>query len=83
MPEVADGAGLLFNPHDSEDVARAITDILLDSELRGRMERLGLQRAAGFTWQKSAFATLEVYREIVGRTQPKMARVAVAAQRKS
>ena len=61
MPEVADGAGLLFDPRRTEDIARAMRDILLDGELRGRMERLGLHRAAGFTWRKSARATLDVY----------------------
>ena len=65
MPEVADGAGLLFDPHQTGEVTRALKDILLDSELRGRMERLGLQRAASFTWKKSARATLEVYKEVV------------------
>jgi len=78
MPEVADGAGLLFNPRDSEDIARALKDILLDSELRARMERLGLQRAAAFTWQKSARATLEVYREVV-ETQSEVVRHTEAA----
>jgi len=29
------------------------------------MERLGLQRAAHFSWQKSARATLRVYEEVV------------------
>jgi glycosyltransferase involved in cell wall biosynthesis len=65
MPEVADGAGLLFDPHQTAEITRALKDILLDSELRGRMERLGLQRAAGFTWKKSARATLDVYKEVV------------------
>jgi glycosyltransferase involved in cell wall biosynthesis len=65
MPEVADGAGLLFDPHRIEEITRAMKDILLDSELRGRMERLGLQRAATFTWKKSARATLAVYKEVV------------------
>jgi glycosyltransferase involved in cell wall biosynthesis len=65
MPEVADGAGLLFDPHQTSEITRAMKDILLDSELRGRMERLGLHRAAGFTWKKSAQATLEVYRQVV------------------
>jgi glycosyltransferase involved in cell wall biosynthesis len=82
MPEVADGAGLLFDPHQTDDIARALADILLDSELRARMERLGLQRAAGFTWQKSASATLDVYREVVGTRQPLLARAAVAGLRK-
>jgi glycosyltransferase involved in cell wall biosynthesis len=83
MPEVADGAGLTFNPHDADDMARAITDILVDSELRARMERLGLQRAAGFTWLKSAGATLAVYRDIVARNEPRRVRMAAAGQHKS
>lgn len=65
MPEVADGAGLLFDPHQVEEITRAMRDILLDGELRSRMERLGLQRAAAFTWKKSARATLEVYKDVV------------------
>jgi glycosyltransferase involved in cell wall biosynthesis len=64
MPEVADGAGLLFDPHQTEAITRALKDILLDAELRHRMERLGLQRAAAFTWKKSARATLDVYEEV-------------------
>lgn len=63
MPEVADGAALLFDPHDPQAIKRAIADILKEGELRNRMERLGLQRAASFSWQKSAEATLAVYRE--------------------
>jgi glycosyltransferase involved in cell wall biosynthesis len=65
MPEVADGAGLLFNPRNTGDITRAMADILRDPALRGRMERLGLQRATQFTWQKSARATLDVYAEVV------------------
>ncbi len=65
MPEVADGAGILFDPHSVEEIERAMADILLDPELRARKERLGLQRAATFSWQKSARATLDVYREVV------------------
>jgi len=64
MPEVADGAGLLFDPVDAGDIKRALADILLDPELRARLERLGLQRASLFTWQKSARATLDVYQNV-------------------
>jgi len=65
MQEVADGAGLLFNPHDIADIQHCMEDILLDPELRARKERLGVHRATHFSWQKSARATLEVYREVV------------------
>ena len=76
MPEVADGAGLLFNPHDTGDIARALKDILIDPELRSRLERLGVQRAAHFTWQKSARATLDVYREVAASPAPAVAALA-------
>jgi glycosyltransferase involved in cell wall biosynthesis len=85
MPEVADGAGLFFDPRQTDSIALAIRDVLLDGELRARMERLGLQRAAAFSWKKSARATLDVYEEVVNSRrgsvpQPLRAR-AMAASR--
>jgi glycosyltransferase involved in cell wall biosynthesis len=44
-----------------DEIVRAIADLLLDAELRARMERLGLQRAAYFSWQKTAQRTLDVF----------------------
>ncbi len=69
MPEVADSAGLLFDPNDASEMARAMSDILLDSELRARLERLGQQHAASFSWQKSAAKTLNAYYEVAGVAQ--------------
>lgn len=66
MPEVADGAGILFDPHSREEMARAIGDVLRDPELRQRMERLGSQRAAHFSWEQSARRTLDVYYDVAG-----------------
>jgi glycosyltransferase involved in cell wall biosynthesis len=48
-------------------MVRALADLLLDSELRARMERLGVQRAAHFSWQKTAQRTLEVFHEVAER----------------
>jgi hypothetical protein len=66
MPEVADGAGILFDPHSTADMARAISDVLLDHELRARLERRGVQRAAQFSWELAARLTLQVYYEVAG-----------------
>jgi len=66
MPEVADGAAILFDPHSSTEIGRAISDVLLDSELRARLERLGTQRAAQFSWEQAARRTLEVYYDVAG-----------------
>lgn len=66
MPEVADGAAILFDPYDSGEIARALADLLLDAQLRARMERLGQQRAAAFSWKRTAASTLEIYRQVAG-----------------
>jgi glycosyltransferase involved in cell wall biosynthesis len=66
MPEVADSAALLFDPYQTGEIARAMADALLDPELRGRLERLGQQHAAGFSWRRSAAQTLNAYYETVG-----------------
>jgi len=69
LPEVVDGAAILFDPYAIDEIVRAIADLLLDSELRSRMERLGLQRASHFSWRKSAERTLDVYREVAAKPQ--------------
>jgi glycosyltransferase involved in cell wall biosynthesis len=77
LPEVVDGAAILFDPYAIDEMVRAIADVLLDAELRGRMERLGIQRAAHFTWQKTAQRTLEAFHLVMA--QPRAAvRQAVA-----
>jgi len=78
LPEVVDGAAILFDPYAVDEMVRAIADILLDAELRGRMERLGIQRAAHFSWQKTAQKTLQVFHEVV--EQPSVVSRRVAAQ---
>jgi glycosyltransferase involved in cell wall biosynthesis len=70
MPEVADGAAILFDPHSTHEMARAMSDVLLDHELQARLERLGIQRAAQFSWEQAARRTLQVYYEVAGATYP-------------
>ncbi len=64
LPEVVDGAAILFDPYAVDEIVRAMADLLLDAELRLRMERLGLQRAAHFSWQKAADHMLDVFCEV-------------------
>jgi glycosyltransferase involved in cell wall biosynthesis len=64
MPEVANAAGILFDPYSVPEIARAMQDVLLDSELRSRLERLGLKRAATFSWNRAAQKTLDVYYQV-------------------
>ncbi len=78
LPEVVDGAAILVDPYSIEELARAMSDILVDSELRGRFERLGIRRAAQFKWQDTAKGTLEVYRSVCRQTAAPARRGALA-----
>ena len=69
LPEVVDGAAILFDPYAIDEIVRALADMLLDSELRSRMERLGLQRAAHFSWQKTAQRTLAVFHDVLEKSR--------------
>jgi glycosyltransferase involved in cell wall biosynthesis len=66
MLEVADSAALLFNPKSDAEMVRAMRDLLIDAELRARMERLGLQRSSQYSWERTARQTLEVYYQVAG-----------------
>ncbi len=83
MPAVADGAAILFDPRSTSEMTRAMADLLRDAELRARMERLGGQRAAHFSWQQSAQKTLEVYYSVAEshrRASPQQVHAPVSSQ---
>jgi glycosyltransferase involved in cell wall biosynthesis len=60
-------------------MARAMADLLLDAELRGRMERLGQSRAAQFNWQCTAQRTLEVFHRVAEGTRQTAARATASS----
>ncbi len=61
---VAGGAGLAVDPTDAEAIAGALASLLDDPDLRDRMRRAGLQRAAEHTWDRTAQQTADVYRQV-------------------
>jgi glycosyltransferase involved in cell wall biosynthesis len=75
MPDVADSAALLFDPTSQRDLVFAMRDLLLNPELRQRMERLGVQRAAMFSWTNSAAKTLDLYYAVAGDASKRSAAV--------
>ena len=69
MPEVADSAALLFDPRSRGQIVLAMRDLLLNPELRMRMERLAQQRTAMFAWERTAAKTLDVYHAVAGENR--------------
>jgi glycosyltransferase involved in cell wall biosynthesis len=60
LPETAGDAAVLFDPLDVDDIASAIARAVREREA---LAQRGLERAAQFSWQRSAAATASVYRE--------------------
>ncbi|MGB9723514.1 MAG: glycosyltransferase family 4 protein [Chloroflexia bacterium] len=61
LPEVVGEAGLLVNPLDEEEVVAALGRLLEDASLRAELGRRGRERAAAFSWERTAQETLRVY----------------------
>jgi alpha-1,3-rhamnosyl/mannosyltransferase len=68
LPEVGGDAALYFRPEDPEDMAAKIVRLLSDGDLRTALRARGRERAAAFTWEKTAAETLAFYRTVLGRT---------------
>jgi len=64
LPELAGQAALLFDPRSVDAIAQAIRELLNDPNRRADLTRLGLERAAQFTWEETARRTVSVYRQI-------------------
>ncbi len=64
LPEVVGSAGLTVNPFDEEQLTAALGKLIDDENLRAHLHRIGIERAAQFSWQKTAQLTLAVYEQV-------------------
>lgn len=67
MPEVLGDAALYFDPGDVEALTETIERALGDAGLRAELRRRGLERAAQFSWRRTAERTLDLYHRVLGR----------------
>jgi glycosyltransferase involved in cell wall biosynthesis len=71
IPEVGGDAVLYFDPEDPASIALAVREPLGDAGLRERLSAAGLERAAEFTWRRTAEQTVESYeRAMASRSAP-------------
>lgn len=56
MPETAGAAACLVDPTSPEDIAAAICQVTSDSRLRAALREKGFERAAQFSWERTANA---------------------------
>jgi glycosyltransferase involved in cell wall biosynthesis len=63
LPEVVGDAALLINPEHDEEITVALWRLLTDQPLWEELRAKGLQRAAAFSWERTAQQTMAVYRK--------------------
>jgi alpha-1,3-rhamnosyl/mannosyltransferase len=61
LPEVVGNAGLLIDPCDVDVIARGMVRLWQDEALRDELSVRGLERARGFSWERTASQTLSAY----------------------
>ena len=73
LPEVVDDAALLVDPYSVEDIARGLTRVLTDDELRAQLVARGRIRAQAFSWEQSVEKIHATYLKVLGAPVPAVA----------
>jgi O-antigen biosynthesis alpha-1,3-mannosyltransferase len=61
LPEVVGDGGVLVDPCDVDAIAGGMVQLWQDEALRKELSRRGLERACGFSWERTANQTLSAY----------------------
>ena len=60
MKEVGGSASLFVNPKDIEEIREKMELVASDNSLRQALKKLGIERAANFTWEKTTASVKDV-----------------------
>jgi len=64
LPEVVGDGALMINPFDTEELSKAMAEVLEKDDLKADLINRGLKRAENFKWEKTAQETLKAYEEV-------------------
>ena len=67
IPEVVGDAGIILDPDDVAGWCEAILAVVNDEHRHAALRAAGLRRVAGFTWERTARLTRDVYRRVLAR----------------
>ncbi|MEZ4180476.1 MAG: glycosyltransferase family 1 protein [Candidatus Doudnabacteria bacterium] len=68
LNEVYDNGAIFFDPLDPEDIAEKLNLLLRDTEFYKQVQARALERAALFSWTKTAEETYQVYQSVINPT---------------
>ena len=69
LPEVVGDAAISVDPSDAQALAEAMYSVLTNSTLEADLRARSLQRAAQFSWRKTASETITAYQEAFVRSK--------------
>ena len=70
LPEITGAAAVSVPPASSDALAEAISALLVDSDRRQKMQKMGIQRIGDqFTWQQTATKLSTLYEQIIDSTK--------------
>jgi glycosyltransferase involved in cell wall biosynthesis len=64
LVEVGGEASLSFDPHDIDDMAKVLDNVISNPTLRQEMRENGLKRVAEFSWSRCAKETIKVINKV-------------------
>ncbi|WP_237700405.1 glycosyltransferase family 4 protein [Acidithiobacillus ferrivorans] len=67
LPEVVGDAALMVDPYDIEAIAEGLRSLIEDDALRALLRQKGLERAAQFSWDRTAEQTWRVLQDAAER----------------
>jgi glycosyltransferase involved in cell wall biosynthesis len=78
LPDLVGDAGLLFDPSDPQQIAKAVLRLWRDPVLRQTLSERGRERGARFSFDHTARLFRAHYRRIAGRSLPEEDRILLA-----
>ncbi len=67
--EIADGAALLFNPTNKEDLQKKMIMLIEGPDLRRELTEKGKLHCRSFSWRRCAIETLSIYEQVVKKNE--------------
>jgi O-antigen biosynthesis alpha-1,3-mannosyltransferase len=71
MKEIAGNAAIMVDPYDVESMRSGMLQLLDNGPLRTELKDKGFERAAQYSWKKTAELTYEGYKKALGRLAPR------------
>ena len=60
LPEIVENAGILVNPNDTNEIANAMNELVINEKLRNELIQKGKIRAQNFDWNISAKKVVDI-----------------------